>query len=90
MTSVKRLLTALGLLTWLAAASLGQESTRPNPPTPAPTAPTTPAARPPAADANKTPPAAQAPADSSNASNEEFIPTEELAPDAAVTFPVDI
>ena len=96
MTSAKRLLTAFGLMAWLTASSLGQESTRPNPPgstptpTPAPTAPTTPAARPPAADSNKTPPAAQAPADSSNASSEEFIPTEELAPDAAITFPVDI
>jgi len=92
MTSAKRLFTAFGLMAWLTASSLGQESTRPNPPasTPTPTAPATPAARPPAADSNKTPPAAEAPADSRNASEEEVIPTEELAPDAAITFPVDI
>lgn len=88
MSWVKKLLIAFGLMAWLTASSLGQEPARPTPPAPTP-APA-PAARPPVADANKTPPAADAPEDASEASNEEFIPTEELAPDAAITFPVDI
>jgi hypothetical protein len=88
MSLAKKLLIAFGLMAWLAASSLGQEPARQTPPATAP-APA-PAARPPAADANKTPPAADAPEDASKASNEEFIPTEELAPDAAITFPVDI
>lgn len=42
---------------------------------------------PPAAEPQaEAPPAAERP----EASDDEFIPTEELAPDAAVTFPVDI
>jgi hypothetical protein len=66
-------------------ASLGQD------------APPAPAARPPPA-ATPPPPAGQeadgvaAPraAERPEVDDDEFIPTEELAPDAAVTFPVDI
>ena len=66
------------LLTVLAtAASVGQENAPPRPP-PAPPA---------EAEAEpEAPPAAERP----DAADDEFIPTEELAPDAAVTFPVDI
>jgi hypothetical protein len=61
------------------------------PPASTPPASTPPAGRPPPA----TPPPATSPADEAEpASPEEdadvFIPTEELQPDAAVTFPVDI
>ena len=70
----------LGLL--CATATLAQDNAAPPPPTP-------PAQPPPAAEADeseaRTPPAAdRAEVD------DEFIPTEQLNPDAAVTFPVDI
>jgi hypothetical protein len=69
-----------------AAASLAQEGAAPAPPSPSP-----PPARPPAeadndADAEAPPAADERP----EVEDEEFIPTEELQPDAAVTFPVDI
>ena len=68
---------AVALAAWV-AASFGQ-----------PEAPPPPAPRPPAEDTKPeaTPPAP--PADDEE-SNDVFIPTEELQPDAAVTFPVDI
>jgi hypothetical protein len=65
-----------------AAASLAQEGAAPRPP-PAP---------PPAAEPERDrepatpPPAAERP----DVDDDVFIPTEELQPDAAVTFPVDI
>jgi hypothetical protein len=63
----------------LAGASLGQDN-----------APPRPAAPPPAPEAEQPaetpPPAAERP----EVANDEFIPTEELNPDAAITFPVDI
>jgi hypothetical protein len=66
------------LLTVLAtAASVGQENA---PPRPAPAPPAEAEAEP------ETPPPAERP----DVADDEFIPTEELAPDAAVTFPVDI
>lgn len=66
------------LLTALAtAASVGQENP---PPRPAPAPPAEAEAEP------EAPPPAERP----DAADDEFIPTEELAPDAAVTFPVDI
>jgi hypothetical protein len=73
--------TALLALFFGTAASLAQESAAPPPAAPPP--PPVEAER--AQDA-ETPPAAQRP----DVENDEFIPTEELAPDAAVTFPVDI
>jgi hypothetical protein len=70
------------LALFCAAVSLAQEGAAP--PTPAP--------RPPPAEAERgreveEPPAA---AERPEVDDDEFIPTEELAPDAAVTFPVDI
>jgi len=72
------------LLTLLcAAASLAQEGAAP-PPAATPPRPPAEAER----DADvETPPAA---AERPEVNEEEFIPTEELQPDAAVTFPVDI
>jgi hypothetical protein len=86
-----RSLTRIALLVAVlcTAASLGQDNA---PPTPAPAARPPPAATPPPAagqqadGAAAAPPAAQRP----TVEDDEFIPTEELAPDAAVTFPVDI
>jgi hypothetical protein len=65
------------LVLLLAGSSLGQDD-----------APPRPAAPPPEAEqpAETPPPAAERP----EVENDEFIPTEELNPDAAVTFPVDI
>jgi hypothetical protein len=67
-----------------AAVSLAQEGAAPAPPATPPRAPApTPAGNGAEPDA---PPADQRP----EVENDEFIPTEELQPDAAVTFPVDI
>lgn len=76
---------ALVLLAW-SAVSVGQQAGAP--PTPPPPAAAAPTPSPPPADreAEKPPPAA-APADVDEG---EFIPSEELSPDAAITFPVDI
>jgi hypothetical protein len=84
---------AIVLAAWL-VTSAAQQGTPPagTPPAGTPPAGTPPAPRPPA---GSPPPAAtdeedeeQAPSD--DAADEVFIPTEELQPDAAVTFPVDI
>jgi hypothetical protein len=68
----------LGLLlaAFATAASVGQE----NAPAPPPAPPQAEEGEP------EAPPAAERP----DVADDEFIPTEELAPDAAVTFPVDI
>jgi hypothetical protein len=72
------------LLALLAAAvSLAQEGAAPAPPA---TPPRAPAPAPAGDDADAPPAADQRP----EVENDEFIPTEELQPDAAVTFPVDI
>jgi hypothetical protein len=72
---------ALVLLTLLCGtASLGQDS---------PTPPRAPAPAPPAAEAEAEP-ESPPPAERPEVNDDEFIPTEELAPDAAITFPVDI
>ena len=63
-----------------ATASLGQDS---------PTPPRTPAPAPPPAEAEGEP-ESPPPAERPEVNDDEFIPTEELAPDAAITFPVDI
>jgi hypothetical protein len=76
------------MLGMLASASVGQESPQPAAPPPAPATPPTntpPPATPPAAGA-ETPPAAPR----STASDEAFIPTQELQADEEATFPVDI
>jgi len=62
------------------AASLGQEGATP-PPAPAP---------PPQAERDQNDEAPPAAAQRPEVDDDEFIPTEELQPDAAVTFPVDI
>lgn len=92
MNSAARLPTVL-LALLCAAASLAQDGAAP--PQPAATPPPRPAATPAPAE----PPAeaprdggaeAGPPAERPDVNDEEFIPTEELAPDAAVTFPVNI
>ena len=81
----KNLLRVLALLAW-SAVSLGQQQGDP----PAPRQPE------PRAEAPAPPPAAEPEAatpprePAGNADEREFIPTEELAPDAAITFPVNI
>ena len=72
------------LLPMLCAVALGQDNAAPPPP-PA-QRPPPPAADAPSEPAEKTPPAPERP----EVDDDEFIPTEELNPDAAVTFPVDI
>ena len=68
-----------------AAASLAQEGASPTPPATPPRAPA------PAAPGSGEQPGAEPPADQRpEVKDDEFIPTEELQPDAAVTFPVDI
>ena len=88
MRYLRLLLPAVLLTAWLGgiAAQQGQ----PPPSTPPPAAPPTgspPTGAPPAA-----PPAEERAAPSAPAEDVEevFIPTEELQPDAAITFPVDI
>ena len=83
MRAYKNVLRALALLAW-SAVSLGQQQGTP------------PAAQPPRAEAPAPPPAAERetptpPREAGESADEgEFIPTEELAPDSAITFPVDI
>jgi hypothetical protein len=85
--------TAAVLSAWL-VGSAAQQGT---PPAGTPPAGTPPASTPPPTPPASTPPPA-APAEeeepagapSDEAAKEVFIPTEELQPDAAVTFPVDI
>jgi hypothetical protein len=93
--SSTRLFAAAGLFAWLTATVLGQEPA--SPPAPASPPPASrgaaPPAPPPGAGQRGGASPAAPPADGSQpsqASEDEFIPTEELAPDAAVTFPVDI
>jgi hypothetical protein len=81
-----KLAAAVALAAWL-GGSFAQQGTPPAPPpanrpppaTPAPPAP------PPEQDENEAPRAPQA-----EEPDDVFVPTEELQPDAAVTFPVDI
>jgi hypothetical protein len=86
MNSAAKWPTAL-LALFCAAAALAQEGVAPPPSTPPP-------ARPPAGapnsdnDEKAEPP--KAADDRPEVEDDEFIPTEELQPDAAVTFPVDI
>jgi hypothetical protein len=68
------------------AVAVGQdEGAQPRPPAATPPPASAPPASPPPGGA-----AEPGPQDSSGASDEEFIPTEELSADAQVTFPVDI
>jgi hypothetical protein len=80
---------AVALAAWLASAGAQQPPAGSPPPRTPPAGtppPSTPPASPPAAEAEKEG-EAKPPAD---VENEVFIPTEELQPDAAITFPVDI
>jgi hypothetical protein len=88
MRSMKMAAVAIALGVWL-AASVAQQAPAPAE-RPAPAAP--PANRPPPAAPPAPAPAEQgeAEAESGDEPEEVFIPTEELQPDAAVTFPVDI
>jgi hypothetical protein len=89
MKRVKGILALLAAAAVLTASSLAQEpappATRPAPP--AGEREQTPRPAPPAEERERAPPAG---GEASNASEDEFVPTEELQPDAAVTFPVDI
>jgi hypothetical protein len=77
------------LAAWLVSSG-AQQGTPPagTPPPTAPPASTPPPSTPPPAAPEEEEEAAGAPSD--EAAKEVFIPTEELQPDAAVTFPVDI
>jgi hypothetical protein len=87
MRAYTNVLKALALLAW-SAASLGQQQgTPPAPQQPAPRTEAPAPAAPPAAEPETTAPPREA---AGNADEGEFIPTEELAPDAAITFPVNI
>ena len=77
-------LRALALLAW-SAVSLGQQQGAP--PSPPPEPRTEAPSPPPAAEREAAPPPRESAGD---ADEREFIPTEELAPDAAITFPVNI
>ena len=83
---------ALGLGLLCAAASLGQDNAPPPAPPPAAQRPAPPPAAqpPPASDKPDEKQAETPPAADRAEVDDEFIPTEELNPDAAVTFPVDI
>jgi hypothetical protein len=83
MTRAQRLLLATALSAWIVAAAPGQEPASPPraPPADAPR----PAPREPAEGERERPPP-----NTDGASEDEFIPTEELPPDSAINFPVDI
>ncbi len=86
--------TAAVLSAWLVGSAAQQGTPPPSPPptgtppasTPRPSTP--PASTPPPAATDEEEEAAGAPSD--EAAEKEFTPSEELQPDAAVTFPVDI
>jgi hypothetical protein len=90
---------AVALAAWL-ASSLAQQGTPPAgaPPPSTPPAGTPPVRTPPASTPQPSTPQPAAPPEQEKEgagqagadADEEFIPTEELQPDAAVTFPVDI
>ena len=87
MSRAQRLLLTSALLAWFTVASPGQE--------PAPPPATPPATRPappprPAESERERPPPETPPGNTDAASEDEFIPTEELPPDSAINFPVDI
>jgi hypothetical protein len=88
MRSMRLAAVTMALSTWL-AASFAQQAPPPAE-RPAPAAP--PAERPPPAAPPAPAPTEErgAEAESAEEPEEVFIPTEELQPDAAVTFPVDI
>ena len=83
---------AVALAAWLAGSGAQQDPPPAGSPPPrTPPASTPPPSTPPAS----TPPAAQTEKEDeakppAEVENEVFVPTEELQPDAAVTFPVDI
>jgi hypothetical protein len=87
---------AIALAAWLAGSVAQQQGAPPagtsppsTPPARTPPAGTPPPSAPqPAASPDEEKDDAQKPAD--DADEQDFIPTEELQPDAAVTFPVDI
>ena len=96
-----KLAPGLVLVVWCAGSLAQQPSTPPtgSPPAGTPPARTPPASTPPASTPQPgaqpaTPPApekeGEKPQAASDKAEDEFIPTEELNPDAAVTFPVDI
>lgn len=86
MRLLKLVVPAVVLAAWL-VSSAAQQGTPPAGTPPAGPAPTPPAGSPPPA-ASEDEDEAGAPSD--EAAEDVFIPTEELQPDAAVTFPVDI
>jgi hypothetical protein len=99
MRSLRLAGSAWALAAWLAGSAAAQQDTPPGgtPPATPPSAPpagTPPASTPPASTPRPAAPAEEeerpAGAPSDEAADRVVIPTEELQPDAAVTFPVDI
>lgn len=91
MRAYKHVLRVLALLAW-SAVSFGQQQGAP-PAQPPPTPRTETPAPPPAAEREQapTPPReGEKGGDASEADERDFTPTEELAPDAAIVFPVNI
>jgi hypothetical protein len=91
MRSLKLTVPAAVLVAWL-ASSVAQEGAPPAG-TPPAAGPPPAGTAPPAGTRQPAPPAEERPEPAPRAGEEEddtFIPTEELQPDAAVTFPVDI
>jgi hypothetical protein len=86
MRAYKNVLGAVALLAWW-AVSFGQQQGAP-PAQPPPTPRTETPAPPPAAERDEAPAPPAGPSD--DAAERDFTPTEELAPDAAITFPVNI
>jgi len=81
----KNVFRALALLAW-SAVSLGQQQGAPPAPPPQPEPRAETPSPPPAERETPAPPREAA----GDADEREFVPTEELAPDAAITFPVNI
>jgi hypothetical protein len=82
-------------LALVSASSLGQESAAPSPAAPSPAAPSPaaappPVASPPPAAAQSTSPPPPPKEERGVVKGDEFIPTQEISADEAVTFPVDI
>jgi hypothetical protein len=87
MIRAQRWLVASALAVWLVVALPAQEPAAP--PAPPPAAP--PVVRPPPAESERENASPETPPPNTDgASEDEFIPTEELPPDSAINFPIDI
>jgi hypothetical protein len=84
-----KVLVTLSLLAW-SAGSFGQQQGAPPAAQPPPAPRTETPAPPPAGEREQAPTPPREGEAADDADEREFIPTEELAPDAAITFPVNI